>query len=474
MLFLGSGFVHSEEPTAHSSNQPVTEMTSTPSSNQTDANVSSSDQTNARLGEQNGGGQSGEATSMNSSNESKFNYYPDSNSESFQLINQLSGSNAEFAIDLYKRLSQEKGGENLFFSPYSLSTAFAMTYAGAAGETASQIAKVLHFRNEVTETFHSAFSHLQNSVNSTSNGNLLLNVANALWGHEKYPFRDEFKTLLKSYYNLTPNQVNFETDAEKARADINAWVKKQTFDKIQELIKPGILVTTTRLVLVNAIYFKGKWMKPFEVEQTKTAPFWVTANEKIDVPMMNQNAMFNYLEVPEHQVKILELPYAYDKQQKLPQGGSNSLSMIIILPSQRDGLAQLEKTLLMTTINEWLNDFHSTTVEVSLPRFKLEQSFELASTLQAMGMNDAFSEKADFSNMDNTKNLYIKSAIHQALIEVNEEGTEAAAATAIFAVTRGMPMPPKQFVADHPFIFLIRHNATGSILFMGRVVKLSP
>jgi serpin B len=383
-----------------------------------------------------------------------------------KLISTVSDGNSAFAFYLYTQLKANNNG-NLFFSPYSLSIALAMTYAGAKGKTATQMAKVLHFPKEQV---HAAFHLLQGQVNAAhvQNNNVELRTANALWGQKRYPFLESFKETLKKDYEVQVKEVDFRRHYKRIHKEINAYVESQTNDKIKDLIKPGIIKSLTRLVLVNAIYFKGNWATPFDKDKTEKLPFWLTSNNSVEVPMMNQKSHFSYMDYDG--IQLLELPYAVQKTGKFGYS-DDKLSMIILLPKARDGLAQLERLLTVENLDRWLDRSYWLKVKVFLPKFKINTGFELSKTLASMGMPDAFNEKANFSGMDNTKELYLSSVIHQAFVDVNEKGTEAAAATAVMGMTRGMSPPPPTFRADHPFIFLIRHNSSGSILFMGRVVN---
>jgi len=380
----------------------------------------------------------------------------------------MKGSN-KFALELYAKLRTNEG--NLFFSPYSISTALAMTYAGARGETESQMADVLHFAplpdnvecSQNKEQFHSAFGAIIKDLNSRgAKGSFQLTVANALWGQKGYGFVPEFLQLVKDNYGGGLNEVDFVTAAEDARNTINAWVEKETKGKIKELIGQGVLNQLTRLVLTNAIYFKGNWASRFEKDRTTDEPFTLPGGRKINAAMMNQTAEFNYAESDSFQ--SLELPYV-----------DNELSMIILLPKKADGLAGLEEELTQDNLSQWLEKLHKCKVIVSVPKFKQTSQFSLAAVLQAMGLTDAFSpDKADFSGMNGKKDLFISAVVHKAYIEVNEEGTEAAAATGVvMGLTSVGPGSIKipVFRADHPFLFLIHDNLSGSILFIGRVTK---
>ncbi|TGO03300.1 hypothetical protein PN36_09490 [Candidatus Thiomargarita nelsonii] len=385
----------------------------------------------------------------------------------YGLIPTVVKGNTAFALDLYAQLCKENSG-NLFFSPYSLSTALAMTYVGAAGETGKQMSQVLHFPQNQAE-FHPAFLHLQDQVNEVNQkGEIELHIANALWGQKGYSLEADFKESLSNYYSAVLKQVDFKTETEKVRQDINLWVAIITLQKIKELVKAGILNHLTRLVLVNAIYFKANWASQFKRHDTKDAPFWVNQKLPVNVPTMNQKHLFNYM--ANDKIQILELPYTAPDDTPL---GNNSLSMIVLLPQQGDGLAELERSLNTQQLDKWLGRLRSQDVKVSLPKFKISTHFELSKVLTKMGMSTAFNEKADFSGIDGTQELFITSIVHQAFVDVNEEGNEAAAATAVVVGLRGMSPASPTFRADHPFIFLIRHNLSGSILFMGRIVDPS-
>ncbi|HEY5505792.1 MAG TPA: serpin family protein, partial [Sedimentisphaerales bacterium] len=251
-------------------------------------------------------------------------------------------------------------------------------------------------------------------------------------------------------------QVDFSTQTEPARKTINAWVESKTRDKIKELIKPGMLDSMTRLVLTNAIYFKGKWESPFKPERTEDSPFVLPDGQKVNVLMMNQTGKFDYMET--NDIQVLEMPYV-----------NNDLSMVILLPKKFDGVKDLEREFTSENLAGWLAKIHKREVRVFIPRFKMTSEFELARVLGAMGMPDAFSGKADFSGMAGNKDLFISAVVHKAYVDVNEEGTEAAAATGVAMKLTSIREPLPVFRADHPFIFLIRDNQTGSILFLGRL-----
>ncbi|MBW2645389.1 MAG: serpin family protein [Deltaproteobacteria bacterium] len=363
--------------------------------------------------------------------------------------------NTSFAFDLYKQLKDAEG--NLFFSPYSISTALAMTYAGARGKTEKQMAGALHFTLD-QKRLHPAFACLEAQFNAAQNRDIELNVANALWAQKDYVFLKEFLDLTAKNYGAAPNHVDFKRDCETARKEINAWVEQKTKNKIKDLIKRGVLDPLTRLVLTNAIYFKGNWGSQFNKSHTKEEPFRPATGKSVKVPLMTQTQEFRYTE--SDSLQILELPYVGD-----------DLSMIVLLPGKIDGLAQLEADLNPENLNAWMGLLRKREVVVFLPKFKMTSQLSLAETLASMGMPDAFRPNADFSGMDGTKTLYISAVVHKAFVDVNEEGTEAAAATGVvMRLTSALPTPPPVFRADHPFVFLIRDNHSGSILFLGRIV----
>jgi serpin B len=374
--------------------------------------------------------------------------------------------NNKFALELYQKLRAEEG--NLFFSPYSISTALAMTYAGARGQTERQMAEVLHFpvisgvstgpvRQQV---LHCAFGEIIKDLNARGEkGGYELTVANALWGQKGYKFLKEFLELVKTNYGGGLNEVDFVNETEAARQAINDWVKKETNGKIENLIGKGVLDSMTRLVLTNAIYFKGNWARRFKEDKTKDAPFTLINGQKVDVPMMNQTAEFGYMETDSFQG--LELPYVDDE-----------LSMIIFLPKEVGGIGDFEEMLTAEKLSGWLAELGKREVIVSIPKFKRTSQFGLADVLGSMGMGDAFSPaKADFSGMTGERELFISAVVHKAYVDVNEEGTEAAAATGVAMKLTSVAPKAVVFSADHPFLFLIRDNRSGSILFIGRLMN---
>jgi len=394
-------------------------------------------------------------------------------------VTQVAAGNNRFALQLYQKLQSDGG--NLFLSPYSISTALAMVYAGAWGQTQEQMARVLSLATAgespsaaggssaatppagkpiTQEQVAQAFGKIIKDLNARSaGGKYELRVANALWGQRDYKFLPDFTTLVEREYGGKLQQVDFVKAAEQARQTINTWVDKQTNGKIKDLIGPGVLDTMTRLVLTNAIYFKGNWINQFGKDRTQDERFTLTDTTTVQVPMMNQQARFGYAETDA--LQTLEMPYAGEE-----------LTMVVLLPKKTDGIKELGKDLTADNLVKWLQQIRQREVIVTVPKFKMTSKFSLGQVLQSMGMTDALSDKADFSGMTGNRDLFLSAVIHQAYVDVNEEGTEAAAATgAVMSVTSIGPGQTPIFRADHPFLFLIRDKKTDSILFLGRVMN---
>lgn len=362
-------------------------------------------------------------------------------------------ANNAFAVDIYRALAGEEG--NLFLSPFSISTAFAMLHAGARGETESQMAQVFHFPQDQSR-MHDAFHALLVSLNRGIDfGGYRLDVANQLWGQVGFPFLDDYLAVTREKYLADLVGLDFAADPEAARMTINDWVAEQTQDRIQDLMPEGSINALTVLVLTNAVYFKGTWETQFDPDRTTELPFYVNGTEKVTVPTMMRTGPARV--GAGDGVSVLELPYS-----------GEDLSMIVLLPEKRDGLAALEKQLTPEALAAWIGSIQAKEeFSIQLPRFQVESKFALNQVLAEMGMPDAFTGQADFSGIDGRRDLFVQAAIHQAFVKVNEEGTEAAAATGISV---GRTSVPEFFQADHPFLFLIHDNVTGSILFLGRVV----
>jgi len=367
-----------------------------------------------------------------------------------------------FAFDLYGRLRSEQNG-NLFFSPQSISTALAMTYAGARGETAAEMARTMHF-SLPQDRLSAAYAELLRALRPPGGTqSYRLSIANRLWGQRGMPFLEPFVAVTRRDYGAELGLADFTTNAEGARGEINGWVAKQTEQKITDLIPARVLGPDTRLVLANAIYFRGDWAQQFEKRATRDQPFHVSGGTAVDVPLMFAKLTIGFAAQPDAALTVVELPYKGD-----------DLSMLVLLPHAVDGLAGMEARLTAENVYRWRAGLERQDVLVYLPRFSIESGFGLASTLAAMGMPLAFSGRADFSGMNGQRDLSISTVVHKARVDVDEQGTEAAAATGLAVGVRGIPPAPPTFRADHPFVFLIRHNPTGAILFLGRMTNPKP
>lgn len=362
-----------------------------------------------------------------------------------------------FGTELYQKLANDSQytDKNIFFSPYSISTALAMTYEGAQGQTADEMQSVFHFPVDNVSR-RSAFARIYNEMNRNEE-NYSLNTANALWVQKDYPFLSNYFSVISQYYKGNVTNLDFGGDSEGSRIKINGWVANQTNNKIIDLIPKGVIDQSTRLVLTNAIYFKGKWAQPyFNKNETQEQDFNVSQTESVKTPMMTTLMKFNYAETGN--LQILELPYS-----------DSNLSMLVLLPKDSN-MALLEANLNLGNLSEWRNALSEKEVNVYLPRFKFKTDYLMADTLSGMGMPTAFNDAADFSGMTGKKELKISQVVHRAYIDVNEEGTEAAAATAVVvSMTAISPDSIPVFRADHPFIFLIQDKETGAVLFLGRV-----
>jgi serpin B len=380
---------------------------------------------------------------------------------------QLVAGNSQFAFDLYQALRQEGGEGNLFYSPYSISIALAMAYAGARGETERQMAEALHFTLP-QDRLHPSFNALDLELASrgeqpiAENGRpFRLKVANALWGQRGYHFLPEFLELLAINYGAGMHLLDFATAPEACRIVINEWVSDQTEGKIQDLLPSGSITPETRLVLTNAIYFNAAWHYPFDEELTRDGVFHLLDGGQVTVPMMSQTEILGYTEGDGYQA--VELPYRGRDEQSV------ELSMVILLP-ESGRFAEFESSLDAERVDAILKDLAPRDVALTMPKFTYDSSFSLKETLAAMGMPDAFSGAADFSGIDGTRDLFIGDVVHKAFISVDEAGTEAAAATAVIMLGAA-PLPPVEVMIDRPFIFMIRDIETGAILFLGRVTN---
>jgi serpin B len=369
------------------------------------------------------------------------------------------GSN-DFGLDLFGQLRAKPG--NVFLSPFSISAALAMTAAGAKGTTLEQMVRVLHLPNDPAKT-DAAFKTLIAEINGVGvpadKCGYQLSTANALWAQQGYPWRKEYKQRVADDYGAGLFDTDFQSNPEGSRTRINTWVEKETHDKIKDLLPAGTVTRMTRLVLTNAIYFKGDWATQFVTKSTREQPFTLADGTKKPVPLMHRAGAYKLYQ--DQDLQALELPYKGDQ-----------VSMVVLLPRTPDGLPALEKKLSAGTLKSWLGKLrHGGDVQVFLPKFKVETEYELSDTLKAMGMTAAFG-RADFSGMSaGPERFDISAVIHKAYADVNEEGTEAAAATGVVVRTASAVTQPPVFRADHPFLFLIRHVPTGTILFLGREEK---
>jgi len=368
----------------------------------------------------------------------------------------LVDGNSGFALDLYQELRDTDS--NLFFSPYSISLALAMTYAGAKGDTAQQMADALNFTLP-QEQLHPAFNALDLALAGQSdNENFKFNIANSLWGQSGFNFNSEFLDVLALNYGAGMRLLNFQENPEAARITINDWVSEQTNNKIENLIPPGDIDTLTRLVLTNAIYFKASWEHTFSEDLTEDNTFTLLNGTQVTVPMMSwsEGETIRYAEGDGYQA--VELPY-----------NGTSMSMLILLPAL-DRFEEFENALTAERVNGIVESIGNQDVILKMPKFRFEASLGLADTLAEMGMPLAFTDQADFSGITQDQSLFISKVLHKAFISVDENGTEAAAATAVIMSLTAFPAPPITVSIDHPFIFLIRDTNTGAVLFLGRVL----
>jgi serpin B len=374
--------------------------------------------------------------------------------------------NSAFAFKLYQALKEKEG--NLFYSPYSISLALAMTYAGASGETAEQMADTLQFLLG-QERLHPTFNWLDAELAKRGEGaagkdgeGFRLNIVNAIWGQKDYEFLPAFLDVLAENYGAGLRILDFITETEESRVTINDWVSDQTEGRIKDLIPQGAITELTRLVLTNAIYFNAAWKYPFNDKVTANGLFYLLDGGQVSVPMMRQTESFGYAEGEGYQA--VELPYDGDQ-----------LSMVILLPASGNFEA-FEGELQAQQVAAIINDLQNTRVTLTMPKFEFDSEFSLKDTLAEMGMRDAFSpDDADFSGMTGNPELFISDVVHKAFVAVDEAGTEAAAATAVIVGTTSVPTePPVEVTIDHPFIFLIRDIETGAILFVGRVLNPAP
>jgi len=371
------------------------------------------------------------------------------------------GNNA-FAFDLYHSMSGEQS--NMVFSPYSISLALAMAYAGARGETESQMAQVLHF-DLSQEQLHPAFNKLSleldeinESAGTEENQEAQLEVANSLWAQDSYPFRQEYLDTVALNYGTGVRLVDFINNYNPLRLEINTWVREQTKGKINGLLPDGALSGDTRMILVNAVYLKADWLHTFSSNMNHIAPFKLIDGKEVQVEAMSDELHLSYIDGDGYQG--VGLPYA-----------GQTAEMTILIPD-KGAFAAFESTLGLAKLNEILNAMQSASVKLSLPKFTFESQFSLPTGLSALGMTDAFNSSfADFSGMTGKRDLFISDVIHKAFVAVDEEGTEAAATTSIRVIPELARPEPIELIIDRPFIFIIRDTVNGQILFIGRVLN---
>ncbi|XP_030351849.1 heterochromatin-associated protein MENT-like [Strigops habroptila] len=401
----------------------------------------------------------------------------------------VSTSIGKFTVDLFNKLNEANKGKNIFFSPWSISSALALMYLGAKGNTATEMAEVLHFtqaarsegsssvarpsrgrpkrrkmdpEHKQAEDTHSGFKELLTAINKPRS-TYSLKSANRIYVEKTFSLLPVYIQLSKNYYKAEPHKVSFKTAPEQSRKEINTWVEKQTEGKIKNLLGPRDVVTSTKLVLVNAVYFKAEWEVKFQEGNTVLQPFRLSKNKTKPVKMMCMRNTFPVLIMETLNFKMIELPYV-----------KHELSMFILLPDDikdtTTGLEQLERELTYEKLSEWADSkkMTETLVDLYLPKFTLEERYDLSDNLNSMGMRSAFSTSADFSGMAEKSDMFISKILHKSFVAVDEEGTEAAAATVTVTVTSAPVDHVLKFKADHPFHFFIRHNKSKSILFFGR------
>jgi serpin B len=372
-----------------------------------------------------------------------------------ESVSSLVDSLNDFSFSFYQQISGNEDG-NIFFSPYSIFTALSMAYEGAGGNTADEMQNILNIlqNDSVTEA---SFGRIYNLLNQNQDG-YTISTANAFWANQDYTFLDSYLYLLMNYYMAEANELDFSQNVEAAET-INNWIEENTNGKIKDMIQSSMLSELTKLVLTNAIYFKGLWQTQFDPDNTFETDFEISTDQTVQVDMMSiHESSFNYTETDD--LQILELPYK-----------GNDISMLIILPKEND-ITLAESALTAENLSYWRNSLLETEIDVKIPKFTFETEYTLNDLLIDMGMVDAFTPwVANFSKMDGTNDLFISKVLHKAFIEVNEEGTEAAAAPVI--IIELTAILTDNFTADHPFVFLIQHKDTGAILFTGKVMDPS-
>ncbi|XP_030647841.1 antithrombin-III [Chanos chanos] len=378
---------------------------------------------------------------------------------------ELSKANSRFALSLFKQLAQgKKQEENIFMSPISISTAFAMTKLGACNTTLEQLMKVFEFdtiKEKTSDQVHFFFAKLNCRLYRKKDKTTELVSANRLFGEKSLYFNETYQNISELVYGAKLMPLNFQEKPELSRMTINEWISDKTENRIKDTLPQGSIDSTTILVLVNTIYFKGQWKNKFDKQDVLPLSFHISESQKCQVPMMYQETKFKYGRFPEDKVKVLEMPYR-----------GEDITMVLILPTDETPLSEVEANLDLNKLTGWLDAMKETTVAVQIPRFRIEDSFSLKEKLQAMGLEDLFSpERASLPGMvaDDGNGLFISDAFHKAFLEVNEEGSEAAAATAVVALGRSFNFNRENFIANRPFLLLIRESTINAMIFTGRV-----
>ena len=376
-------------------------------------------------------------------------------------------TNVEFTLNMFKQIASENANSNIFFSPFSISSALGLVLLGSRGNTSQQITQAFSLDNDVAlEDIHGALKYLQRELVSIDEDKYLLHIANRMFVHKAYQLLESFQAESSFFYYTQTNYLDFESETDSSREFINRWVENETKDKIQDLLQPGILSRDTRLVMVNAIYFKGNWASKFAHRSTTTRQFFVSETKTEMVNMMHQAGNFQNAFIEELNSHVLKLPYA-----------NSSLSMLIILPRDTMGIYKVEQKLNAALVCKLANTMPHTNDQLSiyLPKFKLTEEYTLGKILSNLGIRDMFHPvDADLSGISGLRNLYVSHVVHKAFIDVNEDGSEAAAATAMVATVTSAVVYKDEFKADHPFIFYILDSKTGALLFQGRFMKPEP
>ena len=378
-----------------------------------------------------------------------------------QKPKQVAQANNAFAFDMYEKVAETNKG-NIFFSPNSISNAFAMCYGGASGSNEKEMAAAMHFAPN-TPQFHKDFGAYNRLIEANADGNVKLSIANRLWGEQTYGFVEDYLTLVDDAYDAPLDRVDFKGSPDAQRSAINSWVEDNTNNKIKDLLPAGSVTTDTRLVLANAIYFKGDWLYQFDEKDTKKKKFTLKSDANVNAEYMCSRGSLSYYE--NDLFKRVVLPYKGNKQ-----------SMVLVLPHKTTALEEVEKSMANDGFQTLIiGGFPEVILE--LPKFEMTLPLPLNGIMKSLGMREAFGQGADFSKMTTQNDIYISSAIHKAFIKIDEKGTEAAAATAIVMSTESVGPSqaprPKEFKANRPFLFYIIDNETQAVLFMGRMMDPS-